>query len=158
MPGVDVLVDGGVLELGHHGQVFQTAVLLAADGLVQLLHGERAGLQPGLAAVIPQLSMQAPFEQFVLRELVHPTDVFGDAEDHLAKKKGIALARGETVPKHVPQALDPAPQRLGLLELGSEDAVLDHRLHKVPDIVRVLDGRHLPPAQFRIDITEELLE
>jgi hypothetical protein len=38
--GVDVLVDGGVLELRHHSQVFQTAILLAADGLVQLLHGE----------------------------------------------------------------------------------------------------------------------
>jgi len=84
--------------------------------------------------------------------------VLGDAEDHLAEKKGIALARGEAVPEHVPQAFDPASQRLALLELGSEDAVLDHRLHQVPDIVGVLDGRHLPPAQFRIDVAEELLQ
>ena len=129
VPGVDVLVDGSVLELGHHGQILQTAILLAADGPDELLHGERPGLQPGLAAVIPQLSMQAPFEQFVLRELVHPTDVLGDAEDHLAKKKRIALARGETVPQHVPQTFDPAPQRLALLELGSDDAVFDHGFH-----------------------------
>ena len=73
--------------------------------------------------------MKAPFEQLVLRELVHPADVLGDAEDHLVKKKGIALARGETVPQHVPQTLDSAPQRLALLELGSNDAVFDHGFH-----------------------------
>jgi hypothetical protein len=33
--GIDVLVDGGVLELCHHGLVFQMAILLAVDGLVQ---------------------------------------------------------------------------------------------------------------------------
>ncbi len=102
--------------------------------------------------------MQAPIEQFVLLKLVHPIDVLGDAEYHLAKKKRIALARGETVPQHVPQTFDPAPQRLALIEFGSDDAVLDNHLHHVPDVVHVLDWWQLPPAQFRIDITEEFLE
>ncbi len=62
-------------------------------------------------------------------------------------------ASGETVPQHVPQTFDPAPQRLALFEFGSDDAVLDYRPHHVPDVVRVL-----PPAQFRIDVTEEFLE
>ena len=115
-----------MLELGHHGQILQTTILLPADGPDELLHGEGSGFEPGLAAVIPQLSMQAPFEHFVLRKLVHPTDVLGDAEDHLAKKHRIALARGETEPKHVPEASDPAPQCLALLELGGDDAVFDH--------------------------------
>ena len=73
--------------------------------------------------------MQAPFEHFVLRKLVNPTDVLGDAENHLAKKKWITLARGEAVPEHVPQTLDSAPQSLALLELGSDAAILDHSFH-----------------------------
>jgi hypothetical protein len=52
--------------------------------------------------------------------------VLGDAEDHLAKKKRITLAGGETVPQHVPHAFDPVPQRLALIEFGSNDAVLDN--------------------------------
>jgi hypothetical protein len=55
--------------------------------------------------------------------------VLGDAENHLAKKKWITLARGEAVPEHVPQTLDPAPQSLALLELGSDAAILDHSFH-----------------------------
>jgi hypothetical protein len=76
--GVDVLVDVGVLELRHHGQVFQTAILLAADGLVQLFHGERPGLQPGLAAVIPQLSMPAEkrYHNMFLRLLIQLPSVW----------------------------------------------------------------------------------
>ncbi len=67
-------------------------------------------------------------------------------------------ARGETVPQHVPQTFDSAPQRLALFEFDSDYAVLDNRPHHVPDVVRVLDWRQLPPAQFRIDVTKEFLE
>jgi hypothetical protein len=38
VPGVDVLIRGGMLELCHHLQVIQAAIFSPADGRHQLLH------------------------------------------------------------------------------------------------------------------------
>ncbi len=83
--------------------------------------------------------MLAFLEEFVLWEVMNPTNMLGDAQHHLAEKMGIALACRETKPTHTAHTFDPAGQRPALLQLGGDEEVFRHRFHHMPGVVSMFD-------------------
>ena len=102
--------------------------------------------------------MQAALEEFVLWELMDTADMLGDAQHHLAKKESIALACFERKPVLVTHTLDPAGQRLALLQLGGDEEILGHRLRHVPAIIAMFDCLQSSPPPANVDASHQPLD
>ncbi len=88
---------------------------------------------------------------------MNPADMLGDAQDHLAEKKGIALAHRETKPIHVAHTLDPAGERPALLQLGGDEEVFRHSFHHMPGVIAVLDRLQPSLPAANVDVPHEPL-